>query len=113
MTGNTKIPVLKNIVQAGKRPPIRKASAIPPERASTTPATFTKTGNPHPADTNELENLSITGKVIPQNGSPNIRDQALYKRAEILLSIVEEELGIHLTQRRKKLLDALAEQLRS
>ncbi|HED15068.1 MAG TPA: hypothetical protein ENI62_15715 [Gammaproteobacteria bacterium] len=84
-----------------------------PRHTGTTSATPSKTDNPHPGDTNELENLSITGKVIPQNGSPNIRDQALYKRAEILLSIVEEELGIHLTQRRKKLLDALAEQLRS
>jgi len=116
MTSNNKIPVLNTIVQAGKPSLIQEQPPNRQNQAKSLPAADTDANtadSPHLAKTAE----SIGSRPLPtqaaQDKEPDDRQKELQTQAEILLGIMEEKLGIYLIRRRKKLLDALVEQLRN
>jgi len=112
MTTDHKIPVLKNIVLAGKQPPLREGSVNQPVPADRSPHEA-DVEMPPPVEKDRTHSMRFTTLPEPPGESQDEREKELRTHAEILLGIMEEKLGIYLIRRRKKLLDALVEQLRS
>ncbi len=112
MTTDHKIPVLKNIVLAGKPSPLPEGSVNQPVSANRSPDE-SAVRMPPPVEKDWTHSMRFTTLPEPPGESQDEREKELHTHAEILLGIMEEKLGIYLIRRRKKLLDALVEQLRS
>jgi hypothetical protein len=114
MSTDDRIPVLNNIVQAGKQRLIQDDAPIPDKnsRSTLTDEPATKTTPLSTTEINKPAAIQFTALVEHQDDVIDIQEKTLYAQAEILLGIIEEKLGIYLIRRRKEILDALVDQLR-
>jgi len=112
MTTESKIPVLKKIILKGRNTGLSEDRSSLQDHAVNHSCAPAKNSS-CTVNKVDIDTLRYTTHTNITTESQNEQEKELHTQAEVLLGIMEEVLGIYLIRKRKKLLDALVQQLDS